>query len=273
MTPYDIITERIISMLEKGTAPWTKTWSVKRGMPRNLVSGKPYRGINVWLLHSAAYESPFWLTYKQATEAGGNIKKGEKSMPAVFWKLAEVADEKTGEAVKVPLLRYYSVFNLAQVQGLKEPEASATTSTPAALIVSNMPKLPQVKTGMASAFYDPNADTVGMPDFARFDSEADYYGTLFHELAHATGHTSRLNRLTPASFGSETYSKEELVAEMASAFLCAQAGLERHLENSASYIAGWLKALKDDRKLIVNAAACAQKASDYILDIKHEKSE
>jgi antirestriction protein ArdC len=272
MNPYDIITERIIAMLESGTAPWSKTWKVQRGMPRNMVSGRAYRGINVWLLHSAQYESPFWLTYRQATELGGNIKRGEKSMPAVFWKLAEVADQKTGEEVKIPLLRYYSVFNLAQVEGLKAtPAIEAKEPTPADQIVAGYPNAPKINHGMAAAFYDPSADAIGMPLPSRFNTQADYFGTLFHEMAHSTGHSRRLNRLVPAQYGSENYSKEELVAEMCSAFLCAQAGLERHLDNSASYIAGWLKALKNDHKLVVNAAACAQKAADHILNIKHEQ--
>jgi len=263
---YQIITDRICGMLEQGTAPWSKPWKVSRGMPRNLISKKCYRGINTWILHSASYESPFWVTFKQASDAGARIKRGEKSMPVVFWKQVEVADKQTGDMVKIPFLRYYNVWNVSQLENLKEtPAVEPMPTTPAASIYQNMINRPALRHGMAAAFYDPAQDSIGMPDLARFATEADYYGTLYHELTHSTGHKSRLDRLTPATFGSEDYSKEELVAEMGSAFLCGVAGIERQLEHSASYIAGWLKALKADPKLVVNAAACAQKAADHIL--------
>jgi antirestriction protein ArdC len=263
---YQIITDRICGMLERGTAPWTKPWKVSRGMPANLISRKPYRGINTWILHSASYEIPFWVTFKQASDAGARIKRAEKSMPVVFWKQVEVADKQTGDIVKIPFLRYYNVWNVSQLEGLKDtPAVEPTPTTPAASIYQNMINKPALRHGMAAAFYDPAQDSIGMPDLVRFATEADYYGTLYHELTHSTGHKSRLDRLTPATFGSEGYSKEELVAEMGSAFLCGVAGIERQLEHSASYIAGWLKALKADPKLVVNAAACAQKAADHIL--------
>lgn len=267
---YEQITERICGMLEQGVAPWTKTWKVNRGMPRNLVSKREYRGINTFLLHAMQYESAVWLTYKQAHEAGANVRKGEKACQVVFWKQCAIEDRETGETVKIPFIRFYHVFNVAQLDGLKETPTVELQHTPAAQIVAGYANAPQIKHGMAAAFYDPNADTVGMPDQARFNSEADYFGTLFHELTHSTGSKSRLDRLTSTSYGTEEYSKEELVAEMGSAFLCGAAGLERHLENSAAYLAGWLKALKSDPKLIVQAAAQAQKASDRILGVHQE---
>jgi antirestriction protein ArdC len=268
---YEQITERICTMLENGVAPWSKPWKVTRGMPRNLVSKKFYRGINTFLLHALQYESPFWLTFKQATEAGGHIRRGEKACPVVFWKQVAIEDRETGEEVKVPFLRYYYVFNVSQVEGLKEtPTIAPEPPTAPALIVEGYKNAPQIKGGMAAAYYDPSQDCVGMPDKARFNSEADYWGTLYHELTHSTGHKDRLNRLVPTTFGSEEYSAEELVAELGSAYLCGYAGVERTIETSASYLAGWLKALKSDTKLIVKAAAQAQKAADHIRGVTHE---
>ena len=268
---YEKITEFICGLLKTGVAPWTKPWKVSRGLPRNLVSKKAYRGINTFLLHACQYESPYWLTYKQATEAGGHVRKGEKSCPVVFWKQLDIKDTETDEAKKIPFMRFYWLFNAAQVEGLAEVPTVDQPPTPATQILAGYQNAPSLKHGMASAFYDPAADEVGMPLPSRFTSEADYFATLFHELTHSTGAKSRLDRLTSTSFGSEAYSKEELVAEMGSAFLCGHAGIERQLETNAAYISGWMKALKSDPKLIVQAAAQAQKAVDHILGIKIEE--
>ena len=273
---YEQITDRIIALLESGTVPWRKPWKAQTGLPRNLVSKKPYRGINVFLLHAMHYESPFWLTFKQAQELGGNVRKGEKACPVVFWKQLEVEDKKTGEPEKVPMLRFYYVFNASQCDGLKNlpaPVEIPILSTQPEAIVANMPQRPEIKHGMSKAFYSPSEDIVGMPDRARFDSEDGYFGTVYHELIHATGSKSRLNRPTlteSMGFGSDPYCKEELIAEMGAAFLCGQAGIANTIENSAAYVKGWLEQLQNDRSLIVQAAAQAQKAADFILGIKHE---
>jgi antirestriction protein ArdC len=278
---YEEITERIVALLEKGTVPWRKPWKAQSGLPRNLVSKKPYRGINVWLLHAMHYESPYWLTFHQAQELGGSVRKGEKACPVVFWKQFEVEDEVTGEKEKIPMMRFYHVFNSSQCDGLKNIPALAVETpfsppTKPEEIVAFMPKRPEIKHGMRKAFYSPREDIVAMPDRARFDTEADYYGTLYHELCHASGHPSRLNRPTlteSEGYGSNPYCKEELIAEMGAAFLCGHAGIaERTLENSASYIQNWLTALQNDKKLIVQASAQAQKAADFILGVKHEES-
>lgn len=278
--PYDLITERIVALLEQGTVPWRKPWNVKAGMPRNLLSKKPYRGVNTWLLHSMQYESPFWLTYRQALELGGHVRKGEKACPVVFWKQLSIEDDATGETEKIPMARLYSVFNVAQCEGIKSLPAGADEH-PVSLskpdeIVEHMPNRPEIRHGMRQAFYSPKQDTVSMPDRERFNIEADYFGTLFHELIHSTGHASRLNRsavMNPNRFGSNPYSKEELVAEMGSAFLCGHAGIaEQILANSAAYIQNWLTALQNDRKLVVQAAAQAQKAVDFMLCLKYEES-
>jgi antirestriction protein ArdC len=276
-TVYEQITDRIISMLEKGTVPWQKPWKVATGLPRNLISKKPYRGINTLLLHSMSYESPFWLTFHQAQQLGGMVRKGEKACPVVFWRQLEVEDKESHEIEKIPMLRFYYVFNTAQVDGLKNipvmVETPATISTTAEEIVALMPKRPEIKHGLAKAFYSPSVDMVAMPDRARFDTEAGYFATLFHELTHATGHPSRLNRQTlteTAGFGSNPYCREELVAELGAAFLCGHASIENTIQNSAAYLKNWLEALQADNKLIVQAAAQAQKAADFILDTKFE---
>ena len=273
---YDRITERVMELLQQGSIPWRKPWNVKRGFPRNLVSKKPYRGINVFLLHAMSYESPFWLTFHQAQQLGATVRKGEKACPVVFWKQLEVEDKDTREIEKIPMLRFYYVFNVAQCEGLNElsdPTPMTATTKPAE-IVANMPQRPEIKHGMAKAFYSPGADYVGMPNRERFTSEDEYFSVLFHELTHASGAAHRLNRptITEANgFGSEEYSKEELIAEMGAAFLCGQAGIaERTLNNSAAYLQNWLEALRNDKTLSVQAAAQAQKAADFILGTKFE---
>jgi len=277
---YDRITERIVSLLEQGTVPWHKPWQVKTGLPRNLVTQKPYRGINVFLLMAMSYESPNWLTLRQANQLGGTVKKGEKSCPVVFWKQMQIEDKETEESKRIPLIRLYHVFNVAQCEGLKNvpvAEADAFAVTEAAEIVAKMPQPPVIKHGMTKAYYSPSSDIVGMPEPKRFDTEAAYHSTLFHELVHSTGHEKRLKRLSITErngFGSDPYCKEELIAELGSAFLCGQAGIvERTIDESASYLQAWLKRLQEDKTLIVNAAAQAQKAADFILGRKFQENE
>jgi len=251
-------------------------------MPRNLISKKEYRGVNVFLLHAMMYESPFWLTFNQANELGGHVKKGEHACPVVFWKRLDVEDQSQPTRKKaVPFLRYYSVFNVAQCEGITQDKIPALNGskrehTPieqAERIVSDMPKKPEIRHGGARACYSPSFDRVDIPKPESFHTEQDYYSVLFHELTHSTGHETRLNRKGIcgtegewSAFGSTPYAREELVAEMGAAFLCGQAGIvERTIDNSAAYVQSWLQRLKHDRKLIVQAAAQAQKAADFIL--------
>ena len=287
---YQVITDRIIAQLEKGVVPWQKPWQGGEQMPRNLTSGRAYRGVNVFLLHAMCYESPFWLTYKQASELGGHVKKGERACPVVFWKRLQVADktEPTGNKA-VPFLRYYSVFNVAQCEDIppdKIPVQNGSQRqhcpiTAAENIVATMPKKPEIKHGGGRACYSPGLDCVTMPKPEHFQTGQDYYSVLFHELTHSTGHASRLNRKGIggedgewSAFGSTPYAREELVAEMGAAFLSGHAGIvERTLDNSASYIQSWLARLKEDRRLIVQAAAAAQKAADFILDTQFTQPE
>ena len=287
---YQVITDRIVAQLERGVVPWQKPWRGGEQMPRNLISGRDYRGVNVFLLHAMSYESPYWLTYKQASELGGHVKKGERACPVVFWKRLQVADmtEPTGNKA-IPFLRYYSEFNVAQSEDIpadKIPVQSVTKRehcpiAAAESIVAAMPKLPEIKHGGGRACYSPSLDCVTMPVPERFQSGQDYYSVLFHELTHSTGHASRLNRKGISgeegewsAFGSTPYAKEELVAEMGAAFLSGQAGIvERTLDNSAAYVQAWLARLKEDRRLIVQAAAAAQKAADFILGKTWEEKE
>jgi antirestriction protein ArdC len=270
---YEQITERIVALLAQGTVPWQKPWKARTGLPRNLVSQKPYRGINVFLLLAMSYESPFWLTFRQALQLGGAVRKGEKSCPVVFWKQTTFEDKESGEQQKKRMLRFYHVFNVAQCDGLKtgtEPvEEPVNGIIKPDEIVALMPQRPEIKHGMARAFYSPREDCVGLPVRERFEQAEGYYATLFHELVHATGHEKRLKRSTlteKAGFGSNPYCKEELIAEMGAAFLCGQAEIaERTIDNSAAYLNGWLEQLRNDKTLIVHAAAQAQKAADFIL--------
>jgi len=275
---YQVITDRIIGLLQNGVIPWQQPWKNSNQPAQNLITKKPYRGINVFLLNSLRYASPFWLTFKQAQELGGHVKRGEKSSPVVFWKWLEGISQTTGEKERIPLLRYYSVFNCAQCEGITVPAVSETLREhspvkAAETVVQGMTKRPEIRHGTDQAFYSPSADFVGMPPAEHFKSGEDYYSVLFHELAHSTGHETRLNRKSVSgtdgnwsAFGTNQYAKEELVAEMTAAFLCAESGItERTIDNSASYVASWLQRLKDDSKLVVQAAAQAQRAADFIL--------
>jgi antirestriction protein ArdC len=279
---YQVITDRVVALLQQGTVPWHKPWAGQEHEPRNLCSRKPYRGVNVFLLNAMSFQSQYWLTFKQAQELGGNVRKGERACPVVFWKWldSQEIDATTGNNKRIPLLRYYSVFNVAQCEGIETRVPTSATVTRAAnvidtakAIVDGMPKRPEIKHGLAKAFYSPAGDFVGMPTQGQFEHDEDYYNVLFHELTHATGHDSRLNRKGVAgaegnwsSFGSTPYAKEELVAEMGAAFLCGHAGIvERTIDNSAAYIKSWLERLKDDVRLVVMAAAQVQRAADFIL--------
>jgi len=271
-TPYEVVTESIIKQLESGVAPWRKPWRTE--MPANLASKREYRGINIFLLASLGYGSRYWLTYRQAQTLGGSVRKGEHGSKVVFWKIDEYRkeDKETGETEnrKSILLRYYTVFNLEQCEGIKSPESTRVIAPleQCETIVNSMPNPPGFEQD-SRAFYRPSTDTVGMPARSGFDSAEEFYSTFFHELTHSTGHPSRVGRegiMEHNPFGSEDYSKEELVAEMGAAMLCGVAGIQsRTLNNSASYLQSWIDRLRSDSRLIVSAASQAQKAADFIL--------
>src|ERR1022692_536573 len=274
-TVPEIITESVLKQLEQGVAPWRKPWATS--IPRNLISKKPYRGLNVFLLATQGYGSPYWLTFNQAKQLGAHVRQGEKSTLVSFWKSSEYAKENhdTGETESKTsvLLRYYRVFNVEQCEGLKalhgDEHKPVQPLAECEAIANRMPNPPRIEQH-SQAFYRPSADIVGMPSRSCFESPEGYYSTLFHELTHSTGHKSRLNRFeensTDHQFGSESYSKEELIAEMGAAMLAGMAGISQAtLSNSASYLQSWIKRLKSDSRLIISAASNAQKAADYIL--------
>lgn len=282
---YGIVTERMIAMLEAGTCPWRKPWvGGTKGMPKNLKSGKAYRGANVFILLCQSYASPYWLTFKQAQEMGGTVRKGEKGTPVIFWNFFDDKRAPKGTTPKrLAFLKYYTVFNAAQCDGIEVPTVDAPVRNPveaieaAERIVGGFLDRGPINRNGNAAFYRPADDSVTVPAPETFANQAEFYSTLFHELGHSTGHSSRLDRTgisSPSFFGSHEYSKEELVAEMTAAFLCAEAGiLMGTIENSASYLASWIKALKGDVKLLVGAAGEAQKAADHILRRKYEGDE
>jgi len=274
-TVPEIITQNILKELEQGVAPWRKPWS--SSIPRNLISKKPYRGLNVFLLATQGYGSPYWVTFNQAKQLRAHVRQGQKSTLVSFWKFNEYAREngKTGELESKTsvLLRYYRVFNIEQCEGFKalygDDRKPVNPIEECESIADRMPNAPRIEQH-SQAFYRPSADMVGMPSRSCFESPEGYYSTLFHELTHSTGHRSRLNRfeenLTDQQFGSESYSKEELIAEMGAAMMAGIAGISHAtITNSASYLQSWINRLKSDSRLIISAASHAQKATDYIL--------
>jgi antirestriction protein ArdC len=267
---YELITAAILAALDKGVVPWKKQWK-SAGRPCNLISKRPYNGTNFFLLSWAPYNCPYWATYKQITEAGGQVRKGEKSTPIVFWGQF-IKEQEDGTKKKILFPKSFRVFNAEQADGLKlpaEPEPlNFSPITQAEEIVTHMPNPPKIGIGGSSAHYVPTLDQVQMPKPEAFVTPEDYYSVLFHELSHATGHQSRLARegiVKPTSFGTDPYAKEELIAEMSAAFLCAEVGIDQTLENSAAYIDNWRRRISDDPKLVMSAASAAQKAADYVL--------
>jgi antirestriction protein ArdC len=284
---YKVVTDRIIEALDAGIVPWHKPWkSVAGSGPTSMQTGREYRGINVWILSVTSmlrgYSSPYWLTFKQAKERGGSVRKGEKGTQVVLWKPVRKEVETEGgetETQQYLVLRYFTVFNLEQCDGIEAPASEPLPERDpieaCEEIVTGYVPGPDIRHGGNSAYYSPALDFVQMPQRGQFDTSEHYYGTLFHELAHSTGHESRLKRdtlISPKPFGSEDYSKEELTAEMTAALLCGEAGIEVNVQHHASYVANWLEALRNDRKLLVQAAARAQKAADLVLGVQPVKN-
>jgi antirestriction protein ArdC len=268
---YEIVTEQVIKQLESGVAPWRKPWRTE--MPCNLLSQKPYRGLNVFLLASQGLVSRYWLTFNQANKLGGRIKRGEHSSLVTFWHIGDEKIDREGKKTRPFLLRYYRVFNLCQTEGIAEKLGLGDSPRPVAsieqceAIVAAMQNAPRMEQSNA-AWYRPSTDAVGMPARGLFSSAEEYYSTLFHELTHSTGHSSRIGREGIEilnTFGSESYSREELIAEMGAAMLCGVTGIApATLQNSAAYLKTWIERLKSDSRLLVSAASAAQKAADYI---------
>ncbi len=283
MNVYDLVTEKILKKLEAGIIPWRIPWTQTKGAV-NWKTQMSYRGINAMLLDPGEY-----ATFLQVKEAGGLIKKGAKGQIVVFWqkdytKKHVVKDEKTGEEKKikvyverdVPFIKYSTVFEInTKVEGLVSKRNEETFDNDpieqAEKIIEGYKDCPPVTFAPGKAFYRPSTDTISVPELSDFIKKEEYYSTNFHEMVHSTGAKKRLNRsgiTEVAAFGSEIYSKEELIAEMGAAMLCGVAGIENYtIENSAAYIKSWMRKLKDDSHLIVTAAGAAQKAADYIRGI------
>jgi antirestriction protein ArdC len=297
---YQVITDQVIALLDAGTAPWQKPWKhasypggVSSNMPRSLSTGRAYRGVNILLLAMSAaangYASPWWGTYEQIAERGGQVRKGETGTLITFWKRIKIEDEATGELKWIPLLRVFKVFNAEQSEdGLRLPRAATVTATTSeddgasvgpieacdAAVAAYLETGPTLVIGGDRACYSPALDQVRMPERDRFVGAEEYYGTLFHELTHSTGHAERLARkdlLSFHNFGDVSYSREELVAEMGAAFLSGLTGVAAvTLPNSAAYLQSWIDVLRGDKKLLATAAAQAQKAADLILGVTFE---
>lgn len=277
---YQMVTDRIISELEKGVVPWRKPWTGVRSGAFNRISKKPYSLLNQMLLRNQGE----YASFKQWSDLGGKVKKGAKSEFVVFWKMQEYQDTNAeGETVKkiVPLLRYYNVFHISQVEGAEPlpsglPESDIEPIEEAEIIKENYKSRENMEIREVitdEAYYSPSGDYIQIPERQQYKAIEDFYSTLFHEMIHSTGHQSRLDRLesgASARFGGESYSKEELVAEIGSTMILNQLGIEtsKTFSNSAAYIKGWLAVLRNDSKFIVSASSKAEKAVDYILDKK-----
>lgn len=286
-SPACMITDAIIAKLEEGTSPWRRPWTSAASIERPLrACGKPYRGINtIWLWHVAeqrGFTMPTWMTYRQAAELGGQVRKGEKSTIAVFYKSygKTEQDPATGEdqTRQRRVLKTYNVFNVGQIDGLPdrfvvppEPRVRPPETHCAEIDAFITATGAMIITGGSRACYIPSLDVINMPDWQDFESYAQYGAVAAHELSHWTGHKSRLNRDMEGGFGSEKYAREELVAELSSCIIGASLGLPvTHLDNHASYIASWIKILKDDEKALLSAAAKAETAASYLLDTNEQ---
>jgi antirestriction protein ArdC len=282
---HSVITERFIEQLRAGCVPWQRPWR----SVQNIVSRKAYRGINSLTLGSTPFGSPFWMTFRQAHELGGHIRKGEKSSPVIYWKFLEKRDRSgnlvftaKGKPAHIPFIRWSNVFNLDQTDGVPAPEQPVTPKTMPALAKAEalvqQANLCPIRTEGFAAAYSPRDDLIRMPPAGIFRSSEDYHHTLFHEMTHATGHGSRLDRegvTNPVKFGSERYSKEELIAELGAAFLSNEAGIldQVRFDNSAAYLQSWIKNLNDDPTMIVSAASQAQRGFDWMTGQRHEEQE
>ena len=271
----EIVTRKIIEALEKGVAPWKQCWSSQR--PRNLISGRPYSGCNAFLTHPmiTGFKEPGFLTRNQIKKLGAEIKEEHKknATPIIFYKQVKKKDSKETYGMQ----RFYSVWNVEQIDGIEmicERLRQAELNPNAEEIINSWANKPSIDIGNRDPCYSPREDTVYVPHASVFYSDEEFYAALFHELVHSTGHKTRLNRdMQPLMSDTHGYSKEELVAEIGAAFLCHHSGVENVVKNQSSYCAHWLKALGDDRSLILDAAKAADKAFRMIIGEADERSQ
>ena len=271
---YEVVTNRILELLEKNVIPWQQPWS--GGWPQNLFTKRQYRGINVLILAARDFTSPYWASERQIETHGGEVRTDEIENPTViyYWRLGEFS-EWTKSGCSVPhlyqMVKVHEVFNYQQMQGVERfipPLQPFAPIEKAEELMQNMPRRPTVEENPRGAFYNPLRDVVALPPKSSFSPAEEYYSTAFHELVHATGHVSRLKRkslIEFTKFGDHSYSQEELVAELGAAMLCGLIGLApKTVENSAAYIQSWLHRLQSDKTFVVKAAGQAQKACDFI---------
>lgn len=287
---YTRVTQKVIADLEKGVLPWQKPWqgdSSARIIRPLRHNGIPYKGINTLLLWGAAEEqgfiSPFWMSYRQASELGGQVRKGEKGSLVVYANTltkTETDEGGTENEIEIPYMKGYTVFNVAQIDGLP----AHYTAKPMPLLQTDAERIDHAEAftaatkaiihhGGDSAYYAPTPDRIQMPPFEAFRDAASYYAVLLHELTHWTKHPSRLDRdFGQKKWGDAGYAREELVAELGAAFLCADLGLTPEArEDHAAYVSHWLTVLRKDKRAIFSAAAHAQRATDYLIGLQSGK--
>ena len=277
---YSNVTARILAQLEAGAAPWIKPWSATAGhnVPCNAATNRPYSGCNVvllWMAQSAGYRTPRYLTFKQAQELGGHVRKGEHGTKVYFVKQLQVRDNDAGDGDEadmrvIPMMREYTVFNVDQCEGLPSHITAPANVKPrnrderdATIDEFLACSGADIREGFGEAYYRPGDDYISIPAFAAFKSAAAFYATTFHELGHWTGHKSRLDRDLRHRFGERAYAAEELVAELCAAFLCAEFSIDGDLRH-AGYIQSWISLLKADSRAFFTACSKAQAAADYM---------
>jgi len=275
---YAEVSARIVAELEAGAAPWIKPWSATAGqnVPQNAVTKRPYSGCNVvllWMAQAAGYRTPRFLTFKQALELGGNVRKGEHGTKVYFVKQLQVRDKGADDEAAtriVPLLREYTVFNVDQCENLPDRvltlgEVKVRNEDVRDATIDEFLACcgVEIREGEGEAFYRPGADFISLPRFEAFKSAAHFYAVAFHELGHATGHKSRLARDLRHRFGERAYAAEELVAELCAAFLCAEFSIDGDIRH-AGYIQSWIGLLKADSRAFFTACSRAQAAADYV---------
>lgn len=300
---YQMVSDKILKQIEEsGKLTWVKPWSTKGGQTNFPMNGKTkrrYDGVNFFLLQFSGFTSPYWLTFKQIEEMGGSVRKGQKSTQVVFWKINQYTntnvDTQELETKKVPLLRYYNVFNVEQCDNItiKNAEAEATTfageyndnsSLEVAEAIINQYKennkeLKVIVQESDRAYYSPVNDLVNMPLLNQFNTSEEFYSAFFHELGHSTGHETRLNRKEVTShtskFGSSDYGVEELTAELTASFICAEVGIsnESQERNSVAYLKHWMQAIEADKKMFIMAAGRANKAAKLIVNKQEATTE
>jgi len=288
---YDRITERILELMDKGVCPWRQPWSTRIAPPQNFCTKRQYSGMNFLMLPCSGFQSPYFMTFRQVQQRGGSVKKGSHGFPVVYWGTTqkEARDEpkaseclgttSDGKTKLVPFLRSYTVFNAEQIEGIDFPVPTGEDGRSfdpiqaAEEMIASWADSPETLHGFPKAYYRPDTDKIYLPNPQDFKTPEEYYSTRFHEMGHATGAEHRLNRPIRNRFGNEAYSREELVAEMTSAFLCAKCGIDNAvIEGQAAYIENWMKAIRDDKRLVITAASQAQKAANYIQGIVKDVS-